>query len=473
MLPVDSFINHSAFPTSWKKARIVPIGKIIKPTEKSDFRPISILPVLSKVFERLVANQVIDFIESMHIYKNTVGGFRKGFCTGNSLLKIRDDIRRAMKYGELSLLVFVDFSKAFDTIAHDTLIKKMYQQGFSKDFLSWTTSYLTSRRQYVQVDAKSSSILPTTFGVPQGSILGPMIFNLYVNDLQDHVSSSSVQYADDTTIYEACKPNDLENAQSLLNNSLRKVNEWSDQNSLAANAIKTKYLLCASKRLYDYHNVKEKEISLILGSTELQLDKEPRYLGIYFDQHLDWEKHVKHVLSTCYGKLSVLRKMKNFTSFSARKMLAQSLILPKIDFNDYVYSPFTQCQLKKPQRLQKAAASFVLKRYAHTEDIWKIGWLPIAKRREFNILKLAFKAINNKNWPEMDKLDIQTCNRTLRNSNEIRLRPSMIRNTLQDAAANSFNALPSNIKQQTNFNKFCTDVKTFLMKKAKDKDCQN
>ena len=246
-----------------------------------------------------------------------------------------------------------------------------------------------------------------------------------------------------------------------------KVNEWSDQNSLAANAIKTKYLLCASKRLYDYHNVKEKEISLKLGSTELQLDKEPRYLGIYFDQHLDWEKHVKHVLSTCYGKLSVLRKMKNFTSFSARKMLAQSLILPKIDFNEYVYSPLTQCQLKKLQRLQKAAASFVLKRYAHTEDILKIGWLPIAERREFNILKLAFKAVNNKNWPEMNKLDIQTCNRTLRSSNEIRLRPSMIRNTLQDAAANSFNALPSNIKQQTNFNKYCTDVKTFLMKKER------
>ena len=157
--------------------------------------------------------------------------------------------------------------------------------------------------------------------------------------------------------------------------------------------------------------------------------------------------------------------MKNFTSFSAWKMLAQSLILPKIDFNDYVYSPLTQCQLKKLQRLQKATASFVIKRYAHTEDTLKIGWLPIAERREFNILKLAFKAINNKNWPEMNKLDIQTCSRTLRSSSDMRIRPSMI---FQDAAASSFNALPSDIKQQTNFNKFCANVKTFLMKKAKD-----
>ena len=120
--------------------------------------------------------------------------------------------------------------------------------------------------------------------------------------------------------------------------------------------------------------------------------------------------------------------MKNFTSFSARKILAQSLILPKIDFNDYVYSPLTQCQLKK----------------------------------------LAFKAINNRNWPEINKLEIQNSTRTLRSSSETRIRPSMIPNTFQDTAASSFNALPSDIKQQTNFNKFCADVKTFLMKKAKD-----
>ena len=147
-------------------------------------------------------------------------------------------------------------------------------------------------------------------------------------------------------------------------------------------------------------------------------------MGIYLDQHLDWGKHVKHILSTCYGKLSVLRKMKNFTSFSARKMLAQSLILPKIDFNDYVYSPLTRCQLKKLQRLHKATASFVIKRYAHTEDILKIGWLPIADRREFNILKLAFKAINNRNWPENNKLEIQNSTRTLRSSSETRIQGS-------------------------------------------------
>ena len=134
--------------------------------------------------------------------------------------------------------------------------------------------------------------------------------------------------------------------QSHLNSSLRKVNDWSEQNSLAANAIKTKYLRCASKRLCNYHSTKEEQINLAMGSTNLKLDYEPRYLGIYLDKHLDWENHIKSVVSTCYGKLSDFQEMKNCISFSTRKMLAKSLLLSKIDFNDYVYSPLKQCQLK-------------------------------------------------------------------------------------------------------------------------------
>ena len=191
-----------------------------------------------------------------------------------------------MKYGELQLLAFVDFSKAFDTIAHDTLIMKMNQQGVSKEFLSSTTSCFTSHKQFAQIAASSSDSLSTKFGVPQGFILGPMIFNLYVNDLQNHFKSSSVQYADHPTIYETCKPKEIQKAQYLLNKSLAKVTDWTNNNSLAANAIKTKYILYASNRLYDFHQLKDQEIGITVGSTKLKLDKKARYLGVYLDPHL-------------------------------------------------------------------------------------------------------------------------------------------------------------------------------------------
>eukprot|EP00112_Aurelia_sp_Birch-Aquarium-sp1_P020387 Seg5240.1 transcript_id=Seg5240.1/GoldUCD/mRNA.D3Y31 product="RNA-directed DNA polymerase from mobile element jockey" protein_id=Seg5240.1/GoldUCD/D3Y31 len=125
---INSFINESTFPILWKNARIVPIGKIASPIEKGDFRPISILPVLDKIFERLVANQLVDFIEETKLFRDTITGFRKGHSTGNALLKIRDDIKKAMKCGELSLLVFVDFSKAFELRLLINTHPEMHQQ---------------------------------------------------------------------------------------------------------------------------------------------------------------------------------------------------------------------------------------------------------------------------------------------------------------------------------------------------------
>ena len=167
---INALIENNKFPTLWKIARIVPINKVVTPTEKSHFRPIAILPALSKIFERTVCNQLIEFIDKRQLYKDKVTGFRKGFSTGTALLKLRDDIKKAMSASELSIIVLIDFSKAFDTISHDTLIRTLHKYIFSREFLHWTLSYLSSRKQYVQLDSKKSTLMTTYFGVPQGSI---------------------------------------------------------------------------------------------------------------------------------------------------------------------------------------------------------------------------------------------------------------------------------------------------------------
>ena len=230
---INAFIKDNSFPSLWKIARVVPINKVPSPTESSHYRPIAILPALSKIFERIVCNQVIDFIERLKIYKDTLTGLRRGFSTGSALLKLRDDIKRTMNAGEISIIVLIDFSKAFDTISHDTLIRSLHKMGFSRDFLSWSLSYLSNRKQYVQIDAQQSKPMTTYFGVPQGSILGPLFFNLYVNGLQDSLASRSIQYADDTTIYESGKPSDIQMTTDKLNSSLENLEQWSNENSLA------------------------------------------------------------------------------------------------------------------------------------------------------------------------------------------------------------------------------------------------
>ena len=177
------------------------------------------------------------------------------------------------------------------------------------------------------------------FGVPQGTILGPLLFNLYVNDPKECLPSKSIQHADDTTIYELCKPSNIQYIVNKLNDTLTKLETWSCDHSVAVNAIKSKYFICLSKQLHNRHHLSNLSVSLSMGGKLLDLESNPRLLSIYLDKHLDWSNYLQEIISSCYGKLSVLRKLKNFTTLKLRKQLAECLILSKIDYNDHVYSP--------------------------------------------------------------------------------------------------------------------------------------
>ena len=203
---INSAIDLNLFPDIWKQARVTPIPKINNPSTENDLRPISILPTLSKIYEKLVSRQIVDFIDDQKLLSCNISGFRKGHSTASTLLNIRDDITMAMKRGEITLLVLADFSKAFDTIKYKTVLTKLSKLGFSKSFLRWTLSYLTNRKQFVQIDDRRSEILTLNFGIPQGSILGPLIFNLYVADLHEHLDAECRQYADEGLLWAPMSP---------------------------------------------------------------------------------------------------------------------------------------------------------------------------------------------------------------------------------------------------------------------------
>ena len=208
---INNFISFGTFPEYWKVARISPVPKVNNPSSPNDFRPISVLPVLSKVYERVVLQQLVFHIENLMLYKSTLHGFRKSRSTTSCLMKLKDDIINAMNKGEITISVFADYSKAFDSIDFKRLLRKLTNLNIDKSFLQWMANYLSDRQHYVQIDNKKSSMLIVGFGVPQVSILGPIIFNLYVSDLSEQVKySKTLQYADDTNIYIHSKPNALE-----------------------------------------------------------------------------------------------------------------------------------------------------------------------------------------------------------------------------------------------------------------------
>jgi hypothetical protein len=228
---INSCIKASYFPEAWKIARISPIPKVNQPKIEQDYRPISILPALSKVFERLVSHQVNAYIKDLALFNDSITGFRKGHSTVTTLLGIRDDIVRAMRRGEVTLMVLADYSKAFDTINFKSVVHKMHSMGFSQNFLRWTLSYLMGRRQFVQINDTSSSQLEIKFGVPQGSILFPY--------LQGKVQCRCYQYADDTTLLQHSKPQELDKCAEEINLTIESLNEYSTNSNLALNSTKT------------------------------------------------------------------------------------------------------------------------------------------------------------------------------------------------------------------------------------------
>ena len=255
---IKTCITSSTFPRTCKTARVSPIPKTDHPQSEKGYRPVSILPAISKAFERLELKQLISY-RDFFLLAPSISGFRKGHSTVTALLGIRDDLVRAMKRGEVSLMVFADYSKAFDTVCFKTVLTKMHALGFLNEFLTWMVHYLSDRRQLVQIDDKTSSIETVLFGVPQGPILGPFIFNLYVSDLQKHIKCPCYQYAEDTTFFVHSKTKDLANGVVELNDAISRLGDYSSESNFALNEAKAKWMFvstCQMSRdhaLHDYY----------------------------------------------------------------------------------------------------------------------------------------------------------------------------------------------------------------------------
>lgn len=206
-------------------------------------RPVSILPVLSRVLEKLVAFQMTDFCARESLLGDTIwSGFNKGRSTSTVLLGIRDELLSPMKRREVTLMVLAAFSKVFDTVCFKTVITKLHHLGFSKNVLEWLANYLCAGAHHVQIDDRKSSSALSEFGIPQGSILGPMLFNLFVADLQDILPRTvkSFQYADDTTIFSSCTAPQITSQAESMNATLASLGAWSNDSNLALNSRKTK-----------------------------------------------------------------------------------------------------------------------------------------------------------------------------------------------------------------------------------------
>ena len=372
-----------------------------------------------------------------------------------------------MNSTEITLSVFADYSKAFDTVDYHTLLLKLHSLNFSNPSLKLILNYLCNRKQFVQIDDQKSNFNTVTFGVPQGSILGPILFNIYVSSMLDTTKSAKcLQFADDTTLYVHGKINTIKQNAKSLESDIDNLKQWSNESNLIFNNDKTKMMLFSTKQLSNRHNLKDKSIAQITIDNILMERKESmKVLGIILHENLDWNDHISCILTNGYSTLRTLRKIKRLTPYHVRKSLAECLILSKINYGIELLKTSPMYLIKRLQRLQNATAGYVLGRYAKQADVIGLKWLTVQEQMDFCISKLAFKSINDETFPKYLNLSYNV-KHDKNNEEYVTISRCKYKNTFQDETGKVYNELPIAIRKLNDYSCFIKETKCFYLSKG-------
>ena len=395
---VNTSIVTNIYPSSWKYPHVIPAFKGGDSEDISNYRPISLLPVISKVLEKIISSQLTTYLEANKLLSKSQHGFRPKLSTETALLRISDRIYHNIDNKKISLLLLLDLSKAFDSVHHTILLEKC--QWLNID-ISWFTSYLENRFQSVKLDDIISSPKRVNFGVPQGSVLGPILFNIYVNDLVTFLPDSFiVQYANDTQILLEGKIEDLEDLVKKAEEILKLAKQYFLRNGLLLNEKKTQCIFIGS---WYYINQIKDDITINFNGNQLKPMDSVKNLGIYFDRFMSFDSHIDYIHKKVMGVLIYLNRIKELFEPETRTIIVQSLALSLINYCFIVWGSTSNMHLEKVQKLQNFAARIAdgtTRKYDHiTPVLNKLGWMRVKDRYEYEICCLIFK-ITRKYLPE-------------------------------------------------------------------------
>ena len=456
---VNASIKSQIFPSSAKSAAICPIYKSIDRSIKSNYRPLSVLPSFSKIFENVIKDQITPYFDNyLSVY---LTAYRKNFSSQHMLIRLIESWKKQLDNSNIVGAVLMDLSKAFDCIPHDLLIAKLHAYGFDISALCFIYSYLKGRMQSVRINNVYSIYLMILSGVPQGSILGPIFFNVFINDFILFLKKCDpFNFADDNTLSAFAKI--MKDLVLILENDCDATVDWLEFNQMLANPSKFHAIfLCKDKKQCTINVPIKVKDKIIYSESSVKL------LGLTIDDHLKFDKHVDKLCKQSSGQLNQLFRLKRYISFAERKVCVDSFIFANFNYCPLVWHHTTAKSINKIEKIQERALRFLYDDFINSYD----KLLEIANRSTMTINRLRclcieiFKTLKNMNPSYMTGIFKKRENRHSSRLNNIEVpmvnQVTYGKNSLRALGPKIWNTLPDHIKSSETLIIFKKSIKTW------------
>lgn len=383
-------LEEGALPWDWKMANVAPIHKTGPRSLPSNYRPVSLTSVVCKIFEHVLFSAIINHLNTFSLLTPVQHGFRRGFSCITQLTELVHDFAYALDKGFSIDCVFLDLKKAFDVVPHSLLIEKLSWYNINCTVIQWIKEYLSNRKQRVVLDGEKSQDMNVTSGVPQGSVLGPLLFFIYMNDVTAGITSSMRLFADDCVLYRIVKNQD---DCELLQHDLNRFSEWCMKWGMSINSDKTVCMRFTKKK--NAHSY-----TYVLKGKDITFVNEHKYLGIFFTSNLSWSRQIRYVCSRASRGLGFLRRNTKQFPLDTKALLYKTYIRPILEYACTVWDPWTAIDTERLERIQNLSVRFVCNDYSRNFSVSQakssLGWQSLHGRRKMLRLKLFHSIYHSK-----------------------------------------------------------------------------